>query len=282
MSVEQVAITGFNVPPPPEGANFRNNAAPANVEQKPGFVAPTPAPADAPPADVQALIDAAVAKALAAAAPAKPAPAATPPGAAPKVTADAAVPNDALLAGHTRVLTGHSAGLDLDRALGQALAQGDSTRIDRAYILEKGGADGAYLVSVAEAMVERVNTQTAAAMQAVHAAAGGQAEWSTAVAAFNQSAPAHLRQVVSQMLESGDNATISAASKTVVDYVKQGGLVVTKAGLLNPDSSVSAAEGMSDAQFKAAHFKLNVNSPTYMAERTALFARRSVGKQLGM
>lgn len=276
---ENVAVSGFNVPGVP-GASERgdNQPVPPASQQTPGFVTPPPAPAAG--TFTQAQVAEQVAAALAAAKPAAPAPA---PAAQPQFAfADGDAGNDPVLSSMTALFTSAGSGIDLQRALGNALSRGDPSLIDLAYITEKGGAQAAHLANVAKAIVERVQTQTNAAASAVYDTAGGKDQWATAAAVFDQNAPAHLKGVIAGLLESGKPESIKYGAQTVLDYVKQNGLVVNPAQLINAGANnVGAGQALDKFGFQEALFKLDKNSRSYDQDRNALFARRQAGKQIG-
>lgn len=278
-----VPVSGFNVPAMPAGGHERQPPAPAAPnpprpnEQAPGFVTP---PSGLSEADVQRLIAAAqlkpnpVAPVLPTNAPVEPA--------GWEFEADLGGSSDKVLKSYTDMLVNVGKGVDLDRALGNALSRGDATLIDRAYLTEKGGANGAGLISIAEAIVERVQAQSEAATQAAYTAAGGEAQWKAAAAVFDKQAPAHLKTVVAGLLDSGDRNGIAAGAKTIVDFVAQSGLVPNPAQLIHAGAAgVNSAQALSKAEFQTLHSQLDLNSRTYNQDRQDLFARRAIGKQIG-
>lgn len=274
---EHVAVDGMNIPNIP-GATERQ--APSQANMQPGWV-PNPGTPDAPaqPAGLSAEdVKAQIAEAMAKAAP-QPAQVDTTP--APFDFAED-MGNDPVLASLNGILASTAPGLDLERAIGKALQYGRADLIDTAYLNEKGGANAAHLQTLAKAIVERVNEQAVGATQAVYAAAGGKAQWDAAAAVFDKSAPAHLKTVIAKLLDSGNRDGVEQASKAVLDYVRQGGLVPTKAGLVQAGGqNLGGGQAMGKAEFQAAHAKLDPNSRTYQQDRNALFARRAAGKQLG-
>lgn len=274
---QNVPASGFNVPPVPASASQSGGNVPPTADQmQPGFVNPNPAPAGITPEQVQAQI----AAALAAAKPPTPvAPAAT----TPPIAISKGDASDPLLTSLTDVFLSVGQGIDMERAIGKALTYGDAALIDLAYIQEKGGANATQLSTLASAIVQRVQTQAAESTNAVYQTAGDKAQWDAAAAVFNTQAPQHLKMVISQMLDSGNTEAIKAAAKSVVEYVKQNGLVVNPAQMIHAGaSSAGAAQALSKAQFQEAMFKLDQNSRTYSQDRADLFARRQLGKQLGV
>lgn len=275
-----VSTEGFSVPPVPGHAapQIAAQVPPVATAQVPGFV---PA-ANADQTFTAAQVQEQIAAALAAAAP-KPANVTTPatiPTAVPQSTEAA---SDEVL---TAIQSGFAAigpNVDMNRAFGNALTHGDATLIDVAYLKEVGGAQAAQLETLAKAIVARVQSQAEHAAKAAHTAAGGEANWAAAATAFNANAEPHLKQVVANMLNSGNPGTIEAAAKMVVQYSQQNGLVPKGAQLLNAGAATaSAGQGLTKEAFQDANFKLDRNSRTYEQDRNSLFARRQLGKSLGM
>jgi hypothetical protein len=283
---ENVPVGGFNVPSVPAGAQVNERSQPAAANMQPGFVPPA-APAGQGGTFTQADIDAAVAAATRQpAAPAVPAAQIAPlvPGAAiHRPPTELTTANDPVLSSMTAVFTSVGGDVDLDRAVGKALMYGDASLIDLAYLTEKGGANAAHLTVMAKAIVERVQAQAEAGAQAVFAVAGDQAQWQAAAAVFDQSAPAHTKLVIKQMLDSGNPQAISAAAKSVVEFAQSSGQLVQRPGLVQAGAAqLSSAQGLDKVGFQAELRKLAPNSRSYEADRAQLFQRRSLGKSLGL
>lgn len=64
-------------------------------------------------------------------------------------------------------------GLNIERAVGRAISEGDSRFIDEAYIREIAGAKGDQVLRVAKAAVQHITNAAAAVQRDVMAAAGG-------------------------------------------------------------------------------------------------------------
>lgn len=282
---------GFSVPPVPDGAQVHQRtteAPPPAGAQQPGFVPPAP-PAPAPAAgtftqeQVQAMIAEALAKAQA------PAPAPTPaapalnPAATITAPAELATASDPVLSSMTAMFTGSAQGIDITRALGNALTHGDARLIDVAYIREKGGANAEHLVTLAQGIISRVEQQAAEGAKAVHAEAGGEQQWNVAVAAFNTHAPAHQKLVIRNMLDSGNPESIKAAAKSVVEFARSSGQVPVAPGLVHAGAGgAGAAQALDKHGFQQALRQLSPNSPGYEQARAELFQRRALGKSLNM
>lgn len=289
--VENVPVSGFNIPPAPAGAQVVERPNAGNMQ--PGFVPPaTPAPAapaasapGAPATYTQEQVDAM----LAAARGGQPVPPAPAPSAAilPNATStpeELRTANDPVLQSMTNFFLASAQGVDLDRAIGKALAYGDANLIDMAYLTEKGGPQAAQLAVMAKGIVDRVQAQAQAGEQAVYSQAGGKEQWTASAAVFDQAAPAHLKLVVKTMLDSGNNESISAAAKMVVEFAQNSGSLPNRPGLINAGAPTSAAQGqaLDKAAFQELHRKLDPNSPNYVNEKNQLFQRRQLGKSLGL
>jgi len=183
----------------------------------------------------------------------------------------------------TAMLTSSTAGLDINRALGNALTHGNAALIDKAYIIEKGGAQAAHLIAIAEGIVARVEAQAAEGAQAVYAVAGGEQQWNVAAAAFDKGAQPHVKQVVKQMLDSGNAESAKAAAQMVLDHAKASGLIPVAPGLVHAGAGgAGGASGLDKIGFQAELRKLNANAPGFEQARADLFQRRTLGKSLGL
>ena len=179
------------------------------------------------------------------------------------------------------IRSGAPADLDMNRVLARALERGDATLIDRAYLVEKCGKDAAHRIQIAEGIVEAVNRKSSETAKAVYAAAGGQEQWNACTAAFNKAAPAALRTVVIQMMNSGNSDQVGAASQLVVEFAKGQGFVPNSAGRTDLTSHVGAQQALSKGEFQAELRKLDPNARDYQEQRGSLFQRRELGKKLG-
>lgn len=287
---ENVSVEGFKVPGAPADAiqHSRETPPPAS-EQNPGWVAnpnsvpPVPASAQqaqAPAVDpaMQAMMQSMIAQA----AQQGPAPAPAQP-----VTGlnsiDPASIDDPVLRSMAGIFLNSSQGIDIDRAMGKALATGDASLIDFAHISEKGGQNAAHLAELAKSIVSHVQAQAKQAESAVHELAGGADGWNAAATAFNQVAPQHLKMVVSQMLDSGKIEAVKAAAQMVVEYARNSGVVPTPGKFIQTGASAAgSAQALDKLQFQAELQKLDRNSRTFEQDRAALFQRRQIGKQQGL
>lgn len=174
--------------------------------------------------------------------------------------------------------------LDLTRVIGRALADGDVSLIDYAYLHEKGGANAQQLAEIAKGVVQAVSAKADAVTKEVHALVGGEANWVQSTAVFNQTAPHELKVTVSRMLDSTDEAFIKAGAKIVAEYAKQSGQVsqLGSALLQNNASAGQLGGGLSKVAFQAELQKIKPDSPTFEQDREVLFTRRALGKSAGL
>lgn len=281
-TAQSIAVGPGGVPPLPAGVTVHQRGnpapapapAPAPLPDFPQLEQPAPAPAPAAPAVDQTLVE--LLSALnTRQTPAQPAAAPAPakPTAAPVAGQDPTI--NAL---STVIVDG---GLDFDRALGRAMADGDASLIDFAYIAEKGGEKAAQLRQVAEALVAQQEAVDARLETAVFTKFGGEANWDAAISYFAKSVPQATTDYIVGMLKTRNPALIEQASNMVLDHVKQAGATLNPAGLVNAGAAAPAAQPLGKDEFKQAIAKLNPNSPTFMQERQQLFTRRAQGKHLG-
>lgn len=282
---EQVAITGFAVPPVPAGgvqhSREGTGAPPAPVQP---IQAPTPVVPAAPSAtpELQALLD----KALQAA---QPKPSGESINMLPVPTGglndhDIAGIDNPQLRSLSELFTSQVPNLDVERALGVAIDRLDPTLIDVAYLRDVAGDKSGPLAELARQIVGLVQAESAAQETAVFAAAGGEAQWNAAAAAFNQNAPAYLKEVCVALLNSSSSAKVINGAQAIVDFARQGGFVVNAAELVTATGGRSAEPGISKAEYqqllqevKPEHLNKN-----WMQERQSLYQRRAAGKARGI
>lgn len=195
-----------------------------------------------------------------------------------------AAKSDPILNSMLTLLDKTVAGMDRNRAIGNALTYGDPNLVDVAYLSEVGGANAASLIEIAKGVVTHATASADAAARSVHASAGGEANWNAATAAFNKGAPAHLKQFVAYSMNSGDRAQIEAAASTVVEFAKASGLVpIASQGHLNASGGApGSAQALSKEQFQSELGKLDRNARGYEQARGELMGRRQLGKDLGL
>lgn len=174
--------------------------------------------------------------------------------------------------------------VDLARAVGAAIDHGDLSRIDEAYLREKGGANAEKLIQIAKGLIQHINTSVTAVVTSVHAMAGGEDAFNNAVAVFNEKAPKYLREFVAQSFDSHNPDRIRSATESLLDFVKtQGALPVAPQGHVRAGGGTPAAgQGLSKEAYQAERLKLNRNDRDYADKERELTARRQIGKSQGL
>lgn len=270
---------------------------PPASQQVPGFVVPpitkpiageaTPTaqePAPAPDAGMAAAI-AALTAAMAANKPAEPAPAqaVTPSATGSLNTYDVAGIDDPIIKSMATVMQTVGKGLDMDRVMGKAIENGRIDLIDAAYLREHGGANAEQLLTIAQGIVQAVEAKGRQVTSEIHSLAGGEPVWNASLAAFNTKAPQEPRVVVAQMLDSNQDNLIKAGAKMIVEYGKSSGALPQINPLLQSGAAgMPAAQAIDKAAFQEELRKLDPQSRGFDAQRATLFARRQLGRQLGM
>lgn len=285
-----VATNGFIEPA--QGSNIiaggSPNVPPQNMQ--PGFVVPPvpatvtqPAPAAAPDAG-QAGLQAAIAALttqLQANTPAPVEPVVNATGDLNKF--DVAGIDDPILRSMATVMQTVGKGIDMDRALGKAIESGRTDLVDAAYLREVGGENAEQLITIAQGLVQAIEAKGNAVTASVHALAGGEAGWSTSVAAFNTGAPQELRMVVAQMLDSNKENMIQAGAKLVLEFAKSSGRVPNvNPGLRTGAAGAPQGQALDKEGFQAELRKLNPQDRQFNSARQELFARRQLGRNLGL
>jgi hypothetical protein len=196
---------------------------------------------------------------------------------------DVSAVDDPIIRSMATVMQTVGKNLDLDRVLGRALAYGDTSLIDNAYLHEAGGEHAQELAEIAKGIVQAVGAKADAVTASVYAEVGGEAAWNSSVAAFNHSAPQELRITVSQMLDSTNAAFIKAGAKIVAEFGKGTGLIPQASPLLGSTAAPAMfGQGLTKVQFQAELGKIRPDTPGYEEARDNLFARRTAGKRAGL
>ena len=287
----------FTVPPAGDPARIPGGNPIVSPGQNPGWlpqgqqpapvapVAPQPAPAAPDMSSIVAMLQSALAGSAAPAAPVAPEAQATERPSWMQTSAnefDVSQIDDPIIRSMATVMQTVGKDLDLDRVLGKALAHGDASLIDEAYLAEKGGANAKQLAEIARGIVQAVEAKADAVTSSVHALAGGEAGWNSAVAAFNASAPQELRVTIAQMLDSPKAEFVTAGAKIIAEFGKNSGMIPQAgAPLLQNAAGGIAGQGLSKAEFQTELKSLKPDTPGYEEARSALFARRSLGKRSG-
>jgi len=188
----------------------------------------------------------------------------------------------------SKLLLSAAPGVDLNRALGTAIARGyDASLIDEAYIREQVPDNADSVITLAKSLIEHTNAQVNSVINSVYDTAGGQEQWDASINLFNEKAPPAMKSLIKAALDSGDAGKVKDAASMVVDFVKTAGLQTSQQG--SPVNGFGATGGtgstnspLSGAEYKAELGKLNPRSPEYTSKATELYYRRAAGKQQGM
>lgn len=182
--------------------------------------------------------------------------------------------------------SGIDAGL-FDNAIKGALKYNDASLINYSELTAGLKPEhAAQAKALAEAAFQEQSTHLRNETNAVYTLAGSEANWKEAAATFNQSAPAHVRAVVNQMLENGQ---LQDAAKFVLDTVRGSGMVSSGTPPLQGGTG-APAQGISEAEFRKelndltrsrgnSSFEGNNANSQALQE---LMARRKLGKAQGL
>lgn len=190
--------------------------------------------------------------------------------------------DDPVLRSMAAMFKSSAPGMDLDRALANAISYGDPNLIDIAYITDKAGQNAPHLINLAAGIVNTINAQSAAMEQSVYQEVGGRQVWDASVAVFNKSAPPEIKATVATMLDSGKANLIKAGAKMVAEFGKGSGLIPQEGYQFNPASAPYANQGLSKTAFQQEIMKLNPSADDYESKYRELIQRRVVGKRLNL
>ena len=138
---------------------------------------------------------------------------------------------------------------------------------------------------LAQAAVQETNSRVAHATSTVYRVAGGEAQWETAVQAFNTHAP-ELEQGYAAYL--ADQGKLEEAAKYVIDFNTRGGHTNTVVQAQEQGGNGSVQSGLSKAEYTTKVAELakvagnrSLASPEFSAQLQDLNARRKVGRSQG-
>ena len=180
---------------------------------------------------------------------------------------------------------------DMERATANALEYGDPALVDTAFLMEKFGKHGKQAVKLAKAAVtdsiNQANTSRTAAINAVHSAAGGEAQWNQAVSVFNSSASPTMKEAVKSLINNGN---VSGGAELLLQTVNGSGLTPQVNPLLSGGNTLNLTGGaLSAAQFKEGMDALRKEAGNKSFESgplankyNQLIAQRRAGKNLNL
>jgi hypothetical protein len=175
---------------------------------------------------------------------------------------------------------------DIDRATKAAVSYGDPGLVDEVFLKERFGANADVAIKLAKEAVADSVKQSNEAIATVHAAAGGQAQWDSAVSVFNTKATPALKSAVKLMMNNGD---VKGGTELLLNYVKDSGLLPNVNPLLNTGgTNLGVSTGLNAGDFKKEMADLtkragnrSLEQGPFAAEYNQLLARRQAGKKLG-
>lgn len=290
---QNVPTEGFQAPGGAPIIGGQPNLPPSNPQ--PGFVVPPAGAPVVPPAqepqqpkepaatpDLTAAL-AALTAALGTPKPAEPVPATVQNPLGDLNEYDIGSIDDPILKSMATVMKTVGQGIDMDRALGKAIDNGRIDLIDVAYLREKGGANSEQLITIAQGLVQAIEAKSVQVTQSIHNLAGGEVNWNASVSAFNAGAPAELRTVIAQMLDSGKDNLREAGAKLIVEYGKNSGKIPNVNPLVQAGAAgMPQAQALSKEGFQSELRKLNPQARDFQTQRGELFARRQLGRNLGL
>jgi hypothetical protein len=244
--------------------------APQVVPVVPDFNTPVPKPKEAPTPEVEPVVKPAVADAI-----------------PEDVTGNSAL--DIAISAFVSV-TG-ATNSDMERATSNAIQYGDPSLVDVAFLMEKFGKHGAQAVALAKAAVTDNAKQTAATntatLNAVHTAAGSEAQWNQAVSVFNSSASATMKEAVKALMNNGN---VAGGAELLMQTVNGSGLLSQSNPLLSGGGTSTQVGGaLSAAQFKEGMDTLRKEAGNKSFETgplankyNQLIAQRRAGKNLNI
>lgn len=138
---------------------------------------------------------------------------------------------------------------------------------------------------LAQAAVQEVQQNVRAAQNEVYNVAGGEAQWDTAVNAFNANAPKSAQNYASYLADQGE---FTQAAEYVLNYNNQGGYVNQQQQAPIQGGTGSVQTGLSSAEYSAEIGKIereagnrSLGSPAFAARINDLDTRRALGRQQG-
>lgn len=175
---------------------------------------------------------------------------------------------------------------DIERATKSAIGYGDPTLVDEAFLKERFGKNADVAIKLAKEAVLDSVAQSEAAITTVHTAAGGKAQWDSAVSVFNEKATPTMRSAVKLMMNSGD---VKGGTELLLSYVKDSGLLPDVNPLLNTGgANLGVSTGLSAGDFKTKMADLSkragnrsLENGPFAAEYNQLLAGRQAGRKLG-
>lgn len=180
----------------------------------------------------------------------------------------------------------HYPNLDRQRLMGKALEFGDPDFIDTNYLRDQLGDQADMLIPFLEEIVETTQQSYENLVQDIYKEVGGAERWQGIAKVFTQSAPASIRSVAKQLIDSQDMEQIEQGIRLILDYSEQSGIAPKPPRLIQGQGfTQGGGQGLSAEDFKAELAKIgsrNSNPRNYDKLVTELRQRRALGIELGL
>ena len=180
----------------------------------------------------------------------------------------------------------HYPHLDRQRIMGKALEFGDPDFIDVNYLRDQIGDQADILVPFLEEIVEATQQGYESLVQDIYKEVGGQERWQGIAQVFTQTAPASIRNVAKQLIDSQDLDQIGQGIRLILDYSEQSGIAPKPPRLIQGQGfTQGGGQALSAEDFKAELAKIgsrNSNPRNYDKLVTELRQRRALGIELGL
>lgn len=166
--------------------------------------------------------------------------------------------------------------IDTTRAFGNAAEEGDARFIDRAYLKEVLGDGADAVIKTAEGILAYTTQYADQTIQSVMTMAGGQAQWDSAMAAFNEKGSPADKRLMKELFDSGVRTKVEHAAKQVLQFATQAGIRVqhNAPALGQPGTQ----QGLSKADYIKAISARNLPEAEYQKLRS----QRQLGMQQGL
>ena len=184
-------------------------------------------------------------------------------------------------------------GVSADRfvaAIQNALQYDDPNLIDKTALTQGlKGDKAAQAEALAQAMFQHAKSERATVQKVAYDLVGGQAQWTSAIEAFNNHAPAHIKAAALAMEQSGSTKEavefiVSQVQSYGVINSQQGNLIAPSGGTPNSANALSGSDFMKAVGelYQKAGNQLHAPRSPYAAELADLQKRRDLGKRQGL
>lgn len=184
-----------------------------------------------------------------------------------------------------RLLDAHYPNIDRERVLGRALEFGDPDLIDINYLKDVVGDQYDLVLPFFEDIVEQQSQGFDAVVNEIHEFVGGKAQWEGIANAFATNAPASVRNVVKQLVDSNKLEDVKQGIEFIVDFAQRNGLAAKQPKRLDSYGQSTGGDTLTAEQFRAALRELggrNSDPKRYDTQVEILRKQRAAGIELGL